>query len=61
MAVFHIAGALLHQIGGNQVRSVQLNGQRVAVVSIAYRKTAAAHRIVKTAHMPADGNGFIGF
>ena len=61
MAVLHVAGALFHQIGGGQVGNVQLDGQRVAVVGIADGKTAAPHRVVKAAHVPADGHRLGGF
>lgn len=38
---------------------MQLDGQRVAVISVADRVAAAAYGFVKAAHMPANGNGFL--
>ena len=61
MPIFHSAGALLHQVSCRQVGDVELYSEGIAVVSIAYGKAAAAHGVVKAAHVPADGNGFCGF
>ena len=61
MPVFHSAGALLHQIGGGKVGDMQLDGEGIGVVGIADGKAAAAHGIVKAAHVPADGDGLGGF
>ena len=55
----HSAGAVLHQIGGFQISDVQLDGKGILVVGFRDGKAAAPGRIVKAAHVPADGNGFL--
>ena len=61
MAVLDLACALLHQIGGGKVGDMQLDGEGIGVVGVADGKAAAAHGIVKAAHVPADGDGLGGF
>ena len=53
----HSAGAVLHQIGGFQISDVQLDGKGILVVGFRDGKAAAPGRIVKAAHVPADGHG----
>ena len=55
----HGASAVLHKIGGFQIRDVQFDGKGVLVVGFRDGKAAAPGRIVKAAHVPADGNGFL--
>ena len=61
VAVLDLACALLHQIGGGKVGDMQLDGEGIGVVGVADGKAAAAHGIVKAAHVPADGDGLGGF
>ena len=51
---------MLHQVGGGQVGDVQLDGQGVAVVGFRDGKAAPAGRVVKAAHVPADGHRLLG-
>ena len=46
----------LSKIGALQIGKMELDGKRIAVISLTDGK---ALRIVKTAHMPADRHGFV--
>ena len=56
--VVYGAGFLLPQVGGLQIRQMQLDGDGVFIVGHAYGKIPAPCSVIKATHVPADRRGF---